>query len=848
MEYINNDIIFNNDNYNSKWNIFSYELDNFQKYAFEALDNDKNVLITAHTGSGKTTIAEYAILKYTTINTENKIIYTTPIKALSNQIYKNLSEKYPFINIGIKTGDIDINSEDASLVIMTTEILRNKLFLDNNEENGMNSLKCVIFDEVHWIKDKDRGHIWEQSLISLNKNIQLIMLSATIPNINKFSEWIYKVRDYKPLTIITTKNRIIPLTHYLYINNELIEIMDNNYNFNESLFNKIKNKYYFHLKNLNEILEDLSLRQLLPAFFFCFNRKKCEEYAESITIPLIETKTQAENNNYFNFLLSKHKFMNEDGLIQTEKIRQLIIKGVGFHHSGLHPILKEVIETMFNKNMLKILFVTETFAAGVNMPTKTVVFTGLEKYNNGGFRPLLKEEYLQMAGRAGRRGKDVKGTVIIMPFNNNLENIPNILKSEITGLKSQFKIDINFILKMINMNLNPFEYYKNSIQMDENNIIQNSIINDYNLLNDKVNNMKNKIYKVDENDFYQNIIEYLNSNGNKKKKIESNFRRLEKDEYEKIKNGINYYNEYVKLESKLENLNNDINNNLNYEKKLINNTIDLLIKYEYFLEKSISKNINENINEYFLGKSISKNIKENINEYFLGKSISKNINENINEYFLEKSISKNIKENINENINEYFLGKSISKNINEYINEYILTEKGKYAVLINECDPILLIEIVYNNILNDLNFEEICCILSIFIESKSNENIDIDDLLDININKKISFVKNKILEINKFINQNNEIIKEDIFIKSNYELYLYYLWASGTEYRDLNFIDFYIGDFIKGVLKLCTIFEKLLIIYSKYDLVIYNIIKDYRIKLIRSVITPESLYIHTYLS
>lgn len=758
MEIIENNIEYKNEESNN-WNVFNYKLDNFQKYACEAIDQNKNVLITAHTGSGKTTIAEYAILNQLNMknNNQNKIIYTTPIKALSNQIYKNLSKKYNFgMNIGIKTGDIDINSE-ANIVIMTTEILRNSLFM--NEDNS--NIKCVIFDEVHWIKDKDRGHVWEQSIISLNKDVQLILLSATLADYVAFGEWLYKVRE-RPIRLISTNHRIVPLTHYIYNNNNLLEIMDNNYKIKK--YNNITTEDNKSETCIYNLIDKLCETNNIPVLFFCFNRIKCEQLAEKYINHNNEKQLyMIDNNKYFYHLLSKYKYMTEDGLDQTEKIRKLIINGVAYHHSGLHPILKEVIETMYTKNMIKILFATETFAVGLNMPTKTVVFTELEKFssincNNGskgsrGYRPLLKEEYLQMAGRAGRRGIDKEGTVInIIRTKKDYEILIGILSDNLQNIKSQFKIDVNYILKSLNNNSDPYLYYKKSVQYKEHKKILELILKD----KDKIEH-ELEIYKTNiNNSKYNEIIEYLSLKGNKKTKKDQQLRRLEKDELSMFNNNMFEYKKYLELNTKYNVLEQDYINNKNYEKNEINNIIEYLINMDY---------------------------------------------------------------------------------IN---TDMILQTKGLYAVQVNELDPILLIEIVYSNILDNLNFNQICGVLSVFIESGSIITSSEDVIL-----KDLDKIKQVVANINIIIDELKFIVLDNIN-KSDLEIYIYYLWSEGVEYRSIsNYITF-IGDFSKGVIKLCNILEKLVLIYETYNIEIYNIIKDYRDKLIRGVITCESLYIHLW--
>lgn len=723
---------------------FPYKLDSFQEEAINYINKGDNVLICAHTGSGKTTIGEYTILHHSKLN--NKVIYTTPIKALSNQIYRNLTEKYPNLDIGIHTGDIQIN-EEAQIIIMTTEILRNNLMITSDKNI---SLGAIIFDEVHYIKDKERGHIWEQSIISADSKTQLVLLSATLNDPEIFAQWITKVNG-KETHVIKTNKRIIPLTYYINTcaDGNLIEIMDNTGNYNEKNVITAINKYNFKLSELNNMIDYMSLNAMLPALFFCFSRKKCEIYAELIN-PLIEIKDQQNNANYFDLLISKYKYLKEDGLDQVYKIRNLIKNGVAYHHSGIHPILKEIIETMFSKNMLKILFATETFAVGINMPSKTVVFTGLTKFtgntNGSSFRPLYKEEFQQMSGRAGRRGIDKKGMVLIMPFDNDFSYLNEIIKSDISNIKSEFKLDCNFILKKLNDSNN---YYEKSLQMIDINYILAQIEKEIYTLE--------SFNKIDLTK-YKEIIDYLTLIGNKKNKFDQSMRRWEKDEINDFNNKLRHYKLYLENNNKIISLKKDYENNKYYSEHIIGTLMNELFKYKYIDE------------------------------------------------------------------------------------ENVLTKKGQYAQKINECNPILLIEIIYSDLFDNLTFEEICACLVIFLDINKSEplgeSLDIKELqTSIDIIKKINNMINKLPAI--FDLYDFEINEEAI--------YPYYLWASGADYRilkssvaNMN----YIGDFIKDVLKLANILEKMCEIYAEYNLKIYSVIKDYRNKLIRSYTVPESLYVH----
>jgi superfamily II RNA helicase len=423
---------------------FPYQTDDFQNHSFNAIDSGDHVLVTAHTGSGKTTVAEYAVAYG--LSKKKRVIYTAPIKALSNQIFGDFQTKYPSWNVGIKTGDIDYKSETCDVLIMTTEIVRNMLFKD---PESLSDVSVVIFDEVHWIKDESRGTVWEESIIMMPSWIQMIMLSATLPDAEDFCNWIASCKGHD-VSYTTTTKRVVPLSHYLMNSEGMHLIMDNEYNFQRDLFRAVAKRMDFRPPMLNSYIRKLEL----PALFFCFSKRNCERYAKAITLSLVDSWTATTISNEFHRMLRKFDD-SYIGMPQTHEVLNLLCKGVGYHHAGLLPPLKEIVQELFSRGLIQVLFVTETFAAGVNMPAKTVVFTGLTKTNGDGtYRKLLPEEYGQMSGRAGRRGKDIKGTVIILPFNPDrdvlcVDEIQKMMGGAVSSIKSRFRIDYSYILKTV---------------------------------------------------------------------------------------------------------------------------------------------------------------------------------------------------------------------------------------------------------------------------------------------------------------------------------------------------------------------------------------------------------------
>ena len=487
--------------HNKQFSKYPFPLSDFQKYAIQGLETGKHVLIGAHTGSGKTLPAEYAIERF--IEAGKKVIYTAPIKALSNQKYKDFTEKFPHISFGILTGDIKSNPE-ADCLIMTTEILRNTLFQKKmvQKQDGDdvelsansalhfdididNELACVVFDEVHYINDPDRGKIWEETIMMLPDSVQMLMLSATIDKPESFAQWIErnKTRD---VVLVQTTERVVPLTHYSYITapdsviarfkdreiadladgylRKLVPIKRQSAPFDQEKFYKIVKLLRFYEKKdirvnqsfvINDIVRKLKIERMLPAICFILSRKLCDKFAGMITETLFDEGEKSVSIVERECLACLRKLPNYkeyENLPEYRRIVKNIEKGVAVHHSGVLPVFKEMIEMMFAKGFVKLLFATETFAVGVNMPTKTVIFTGFKKFHGSSFRLLKSHEYTQMAGRAGRRGLDTVGHVIHL---NNIMEMPLATEMQLMlsgtpeSLTSKFKVEYNIILNII---------------------------------------------------------------------------------------------------------------------------------------------------------------------------------------------------------------------------------------------------------------------------------------------------------------------------------------------------------------------------------------------------------------
>lgn len=474
---------------------YAYPLDNFQRWAIAAISRHENVLVTAKTGSGKTLVGEYQIAE--SLRAGRRVFYTTPIKSLSNQKFHDLRAAFPEASVGIMTGDIKFMPH-ADIVIMTTEILRNLLYkqgtatahLGLTASLSLDRLDAVVFDECHYINNKERGKVWEETMILLPPEVSLILLSATIDRPDLFANWIAELRQ-KPMWLIPTSHRVVPLTHYVLFPQDLDQyletgeghpmrtIMDASEKFKDTTYRdwlaartglteaakafkaraaakdtpgglegKVRVAAFQH--TLNQTVEYLARRELLPALFFVFSRKDCERYAAAVEGARIDSSDAAAVKHIIDYHLRAHKETLQN-VKQYWDIRALCERGIAYHHSGLLPVLKEMVEILFSKGYIKALFCTETFAVGINMPTKTAVFLDLKKYcdERGGLRVLHTDEYLQMAGRAGRRGLDKVGTVLYLPVREpiSVDEAKLMMKGGMPQITSRMEFSYEFILK-----------------------------------------------------------------------------------------------------------------------------------------------------------------------------------------------------------------------------------------------------------------------------------------------------------------------------------------------------------------------------------------------------------------
>ncbi|CAH8867907.1 unnamed protein product [Trichobilharzia szidati] len=445
---------------------YPFTLDAFQQQAITCIDNNQSVLLSAHTSAGKTVVAEYAIA--TALREKQRVIYTTPIKALSNQKYREFFEAFP--EVGLLTGDASINPS-ASVLIMTTEILQSMLY---KGASMMREVGWVIFDEIHYMRDPERGVVWEETIVLLPDNVRFVFLSATIPNARQFAEWIAHLH-HQPCHVVSSEYRPVPLRHYLYpAGSEGLFLVLDEGKYIEENFERAMRSFTTsepstssgkrgreqNARSGNDVIQIVQLvkhRSLEPIIVFSFSKKECEIYA--LQLAEFDFTTDAEKE------ITEEVFRNAtDGLSpedralpQVESILPLLKRGIGIHHGGLLPLLKEITEILFSENLIKCLFATETFAMGLNMPARTVLFTSARKYDGKSYRWITSGEYIQMSGRAGRRGKDVSGTVILMVDESLSSEVAHrIMMGPAPPLNSAFHITYNMLLNLLRVEeINP---------------------------------------------------------------------------------------------------------------------------------------------------------------------------------------------------------------------------------------------------------------------------------------------------------------------------------------------------------------------------------------------------------
>ena len=784
-----------NDVYN-----FPYKLDEFQEKSIQSILRSEHVLVTAHTSAGKSTVAEFGIA----LSSKNgkRSIYTSPIKALSNQKYGDFQNKIKDASVGLMTGDIKVNP-DADVLVATTEIVNNLLF--TNIEY-FDDVFCVVLDEVHYIRDKDRGKVWESVIAMMPKHVILIMLSASIPGADGFAKWVKNIKG-KECNLYSTNYRPVPLVHNVYWDGNIRKVVDDVGNFDFKIYNSVLSNWKeYNMKKIVDrkksstmmvdFLDIIHKRDLFPALFFEFSRKQCEHYAKMIQRSWLTGKEQTECANIFDTYIMR--YLGEQGmqLEQVWFIRNLLSKGVCIHHSGLIPILKEVIETIFDKGYIRVMFVTETFSVGINMPTKAVVFGSLQKFDGTSQRILIPEEYCQMSGRAGRRGKDTLGTVIYfpMPPKGMLrgDEFNSMIKGAHSTITSKFAIDPVILLKCVDTQQNPIHIIESTLMYQELNKEMLGITNEHKSL-------------LNQFDTFPSISDEV----------------------------TNIYNEMILLEQKMK---------FQKPKQKKNSKIKLLEIKAKLRPEDIQIITNKNCLLSKLQKA--KESKQNCETY-----ITDTLNWQIQ---------------ILEQVG--FLN-TLNKEPIFNIENLALTIKGKACVKVSESDSFLVIEYL-NQFLSRITEDDdeesiITClafVLGSFVDDKECLKQEYDGVWTIDSMLKDLLPSNKLINDVEFELHSLKSTLESLSYNERLENYetnisrlfggFVYLWGvkklSYNEIANIVKCEIYEGNFVRNMLKvnnICSEWATICELYQKPH--VTQIIEKIQVNLIRSVVLCDSLYIQS---
>ena len=820
---------------------YPYELHDFQKWCIEGITTGNHVLICCPTGSGKTFGGEFSINYFHSKG--KKVIYTSPIKALSNEKFHTFTQKFPTIKVGLITGDIRCNP-DADVLIMTTEILLNKLYqIKSNGPNIKssvsfemdieNELGCVIFDEIHMINDENRGNVWEQCIMMLPPQIQMVGLSATLDNPEKFASWLETKGDTQQtidkIVYLTRKLiRAVPLIHYSFITvpstiNKKIKdksiqeeikkhidkpfiIQTENNIFNDNQYHtvnnmiKLINKNEIHVKRqyvLNKVSQYLVENDMLPALCYVFSRKQLEICAQELTTNLLEFDSKIpytvdrECEQIIRKLPNYEEYLHLPEYINTVK---LLRKGVGIHHAGMMPILREMIELLFARGFVKILFCTETMSVGINLPVKTTIFTGVNKYNGEINRMLYSHEYTQAAGRAGRLGLDKVGHVIHL--NNLFKNVDSVqyktmMNNKPQTLISKFKISYNLLLNLIDMGDNNLVKFASKsmitndleVQLAELKIKINTLNDDLENTNKYILNMRTPITVITE---YIDLDKHITGFVNKKRKEMNRKLQTIRDEYKFIEHEKLIYLKFMEKENEVIKLQDQYNILKEYFSMGVGNVLRLLH----------------------------------------------------DDQFIEKT-------------NDIIYDNSINYTTTEIMS---LTSKGKIATQIREVHCLVFANMYNNPTFLNLSSRQIVSLFSCFTNIKV-----IEEQKENSPNSHADVVNNMIHEIEtQYSKYYNTELERNIQSGIDYSVIHYDLlkyienWCDATEVDDCKVIlekmshekNIFLGEFVKAILKINNIsceFEKIAETMGNVELL--SKLKEIPELILKFVVTNQSLYV-----
>lgn len=627
--------------YKEHFEKFNHPLHIFQKWAIEGIIEGQHVLCCCPTGSGKSLPAEFAVQYFASYG--KKVIYCSPIKSLSNQKFSDFTQKYPQVSVGIITGDLRCNP-DADILIMTTEILLNKLYqLKSNtpinssvsfEMDIENELACVIFDEIHFIGDENRGSVWENSIMMLPRDIQMIGLSATLDDPEKFSYWLENRGETNKLNKIvyltSKKDRAVPLTHYTFITtnqgifkaikdkavHEEIKCMINKPFVIQDSKGKFDDEHYFKMTKmlklfdskeirvkrshvLNQVTKYLTENEMTPAICYVFSIKKIEECSKEITTNLLEFDSKVPyiaKRDCEQILRSKlPNFEEYLHLPEYMTLVSLLEKGVATHHSKMLPVFREIVEIFFARGYIKLLFATESVAIGLNLPVKSCIFTDIYKHDGNAMRILQGHEYQQSSGRAGRLGIDKIGSCIHL--NNLFRNVDHIsYKTMMNGkpqkLVSKFKISYNLLLNLLDIgDTNLVNFASRSMSTGDIENQQKTIYYKITELQTALENatqyscnLRTPMHILED---YIKLQQHSDMFSNKKKKEVERIKKEMEDDNKFLKQDLTSYQKINEKETEIKNLQDEMNQLNTYFHSGVEKVLQLL-REENFIEYEIN--------------------------------------------------------------------------------------------------------------------------------------------------------------------------------------------------------------------------------------------------------------------
>ncbi len=750
----------------------NFDLDRFQIEAIDYFLQGNSVVVAAPTGSGKTIVGEFAVFH---VNKNNqRTFYTTPLKALSNQKYLEFVERFGVEKVGLLTGDNAINS-DASIVVMTTEVLRNMIY---QTPDKIEQLGVVILDEVHFLADKDRGVVWEEILILLNKNVRIVALSATVSNVEDFADWLHEIRgDCK---FVIEEKRPVPLSQLIATSTSLIPLFSSEAGqINKKVINLYKRSFTkSHVKSeiptREEVIDNLKDYYLLPAIYFIFSRKGCDQAVEQVMRTNISLTNDDEKFEIKKFLQNKFDDIEASdwSALKVDEWIECAIRGFSSHHAGLIPQMKESAEHLFQKGLLKLVFATETLSVGINMPAKSVVLERMDKWNGNSHEMLTPAEFTQLTGRAGRRGIDKDGEAVIA-FHPHSEPkfIANLVSSRTFELTSTFEPKYNMVLNLLEhrsiedtknlLNKSFAQYYQ---KKSTKNIID-QIDNEKKKLAEKIADFNCHLGDIKE--YYSNIILINTFHKNDEKKRKSNFnnpklyqpgnivgvRNLRKSKYALITKTINTNKgnkfwvvldngEGRKIENSVIDSKLGLISHLNIEKDEDFGKKKTRDKYAKFIRDIDKKQLKQ-----FVKTDITE-LKNNLKKHpcHICPEIQEHLRfgENIER-------SKKYIQQIEQHLEHDFV--NLSKKCDQVINvleefEYLsvqekivtLTDWGRVLKQIHSEFDLLIIEGIRRNIFTNLNPHQLASLLSGFVYSPRRDEIDVPFNLDKILKEKAELV------------------------------------------------------------------------------------------------------------